>query len=492
MQLIDTINDIGFRKMVHTFEPRYTPPDRKTLSTRYLPQMFETEKSRILHLVEGVKHYACTTDMWTSKAQHAYMSLTVHYISEDFSLHSHLLETKEFPDSHTGVNIAEGLEGVLQDCNLFLSGLTAVTTDNGSNIVAATNLLDCVRLPCFSHCLNLGVEKASSLPDISRALARCRCLVSHFNHSPKAAYMFKKKQEDLQHSTQNLIPDVQTRWNSSYYMVQRIIEQQQPLCASMLELKRTDLMPSDVEFQSMEVYIEVMKPLVAITEAIGAQKWVTISTVRPLLHKLLKSHLCANSTDKPLAKKIKAELFADLEKRFSDRLLLLSKAAFLDPRLKELSFLTASEKKEVTTSIQEEGTELADDDELNTTASCQPAPAKKAKGEQSLFEIIEEVIHPATTENEKVALTGYQKASAELSMYSSELAVNKNPLLWWKENSFRYPIFSALAKTYLVIPATSVPSERAFSTAGHIVNKKRACLHPSSVNMLVFLSENLQ
>ena len=31
-----------------------------------------------------------------------------------------------------------------------------------------------------------------------------------------------------------------------------------------------------------------MKSLVTITEAIGAQKWVTISTIcRPLLHKLL-------------------------------------------------------------------------------------------------------------------------------------------------------------------------------------------------------------
>jgi len=46
--------------------------------------------------------------------------------------------------------------------------------------------------------------------------------------------------------------------------------------------------------------------------------------------------------------------------------------------------------------------------------------------------------------------------------------------------------------TWLRIPATSVPSERAFSSAGHIVNTKRACLLPSSVNMLVFLAENLQ
>ena len=46
-------------------------------------------------------------------------------------------------------------------------------------------------------------------------------------------------------------------------------------------------MPSTTEFAVMETYVQVVKPLVTITEAIGAQKWVTISTVCPLLHKLL-------------------------------------------------------------------------------------------------------------------------------------------------------------------------------------------------------------
>ena len=37
----------------------------------------------------------------------------------------------------------------------------------------------------------------------------------------------------------------------------------------------------------MEINIGVMKPLDTITEAIGAQTWVTMSTVRPLLYKTL-------------------------------------------------------------------------------------------------------------------------------------------------------------------------------------------------------------
>ena len=63
------------------------------------------------------------------------------------------------------------------------------------------------------------------------------------------------------------------------------------------------------------------------------------------------------------------------------------------------------------------------------------------------------------------------------------------PLVWWKDNQKHYP---RLARKFLCIPATSVPSERAFSVAGHVVNEKRACLLPENINMLVFLGANLE
>ena len=97
MQPISTVNDTGFRNMISVFESQYTPPDRKTLATHYLPKMFDTERKRILELVGSIYNFAIKTDLWTSRAKHAYTGLTIHYImEEDFSLQSHLLATKEF------------------------------------------------------------------------------------------------------------------------------------------------------------------------------------------------------------------------------------------------------------------------------------------------------------------------------------------------------------------------------------------------------------
>ena len=90
-----------------------------------------------------------------------------------------------------------------------------------------------------------------------------------FNHSAKSSYLLKQKQADLHHKVLALIQDVSTRWNSAYYMAKRILSQEQPLCATLLEVHKGDMMPSDSEFNTLEIFVKVMKPLVEITEAIG-------------------------------------------------------------------------------------------------------------------------------------------------------------------------------------------------------------------------------
>ena len=112
-------------------------------------------------------------------------------LTRHLKLQSHLLE---FPESHTGANIADELESIMDEWKLHKQGLSAVTTDNGSNVVSAIDVLGCIRMPCFSHTSQLAVEQVLKLPRVSSALARCRRLVSHFNHSAKSTYMLKQKQ----------------------------------------------------------------------------------------------------------------------------------------------------------------------------------------------------------------------------------------------------------------------------------------------------------
>ena len=66
-----------------------------------------------------------------------------------------------------------------------------------------------------------------------------------------------------------------------------------------------------------------------------------------------------------------------------------------------------------------------------------------------------------------------------------------NPLAFWKSNSFHYPVLSTMAKDYLTIQASSVPSERAFSSGTDLVTADRCSLGGKTVEITQFLKFNL-
>ena len=271
-------------------------------------------------------------------------------------------------------------------------------------------------------------------------------------------------------------------------MVSRILEQQQPICATLLEIQKTEFMPSDQEFKTMEVYLAVMKPFVDITEAIGAHKWCTISTLRPVIHKLLNTHLVADFSDSVLAKSMKKILSDDLSGRYTgDVLQILTKACFLDPRFKSLKFLPDNSKRDVILNLK---LDLSLTHPVESSLTSLEPPAKRSKGEHKLLEFLEEMTE--TAEVAETCSSMEEQLDLEICRYKGEEATDQGPLQWWKSCQGRYPLLSQLAKHYLSIPATSVPCERVFSRAGHVVNAKRSCLLPSNVNMLVFLAENLK
>lgn len=65
-----------------------------------------------------------------------------------------------------------------------------------------------------------------------------------------------------------------------------------------------------------------------------------------------------------------------------------------------------------------------------------------------------------------------------------------DPLSWWNGNKKQFPILSKLVKKYLCIPATSAPSERLFSISKILTQDRRATLHPSTLNSILFLNKN--
>ena len=91
------------------------------------------------------------------------------------------------------------------------------------------------------------------------------------------------------------------------------------------------------------------------------------------------------------------------------------------------------------------------------------------------------------------SLSLLDRIQIELKNYMKEpvIPLSAAPLLWWKLNCHKCPLIAKAARIILCVPATSVPSERVFSTARDIVTAQRASLSPDNVDALIFLKKNM-
>ena len=91
-------------------------------------------------------------------------------------------------------DVACAITNVLDNWNLSFKNLIATTTDNGSNVVAAFQILDSLRISCFGHNLDLAIKKGLNISQVQRAIIQCHSLVEMFHRSWKKSRDLSEKQ----------------------------------------------------------------------------------------------------------------------------------------------------------------------------------------------------------------------------------------------------------------------------------------------------------
>ena len=210
--------------------------------------------------------------------------------------------------------------------------------------------------------------------------------------------------------------------------------------------------------------------------------------VLPLLSSLTK-HVTVNDDDPGYIARFKEASVNDFNERVANMksIAVLKIATVLDPRCKNSKCLSDDAKEQTWSLIEQQ---IASDDWLKTYVQDDTNSVNSTICEfnEKRFNLME-----ADSDSEE----DVESASDEVQRYKMEkkVAASVYPLQWWKLNEYRYPKLAFFSKTVLCIPATSVPCERLFSSAGYIVNKTRSSLEPNTVNMLVclrsWLSDNI-
>lgn len=486
MEPYNVVAKLGFNRFVDGLQPQYEMPSRRYFSDTAIPDMYEAVKRKVQTLLEDVDYISFTTDMWTcDNSNKSYMSLTAQWITEEFGYERAILHVQGFSGSHTAQHIEDTLLEMLA-CWNAKDKFHTIVHDNGANIVKATKDAGLNHLRCTSHTLQLIIiEAMKQQRAVIDAVALGRKIVGHFQHSALACDKLRDLQGGLGIPQKKLVQDIATRWNSTYYMLESVLEQRKALIVYQADHDKLPKL-NENQWTLIDKTVKLLCPFEELTKELSKHT-ACASFVIPAV-RLLKSAIetCDSSGVGTMVDTIKKGLdtrFKDVESNME-----LTSATLLDNRFREKLFVgeeTCNSTIKYLTAVAE------------STPACQssnshetPEPTLKKQKTASMLWSNFDILKGESTKENKEMPTCF---SGEMSEYMKEPLIDRHedPLKYWLANKKRFPALSHLARKYLSAPPSSVDSERIFSTAGNVCVDNRSRLSSDNLEKLVFLNKNL-
>ena len=483
LQPFSIVEDIGFRNYSFGLDPRYIIPSRRTLTRRLIPELYSESKETLMKQLHDATDIHLTTDHWSSKRAQGFITVTAHFINSDWQLIPCVLDTERMTDSVTAQALADTISSIMDRWSIT-DKVRTIVTDNASNIKLCVKKLNKNWLPCVGHNFNLIVHDAmkSLSADMKNIKAKSKKIVGHFKHSTKASDCLEKIQIAENAEPLRLTQEVDTRWNSTLFMFQRLIKIYPFVMSALMKENRPDLCLTDGDLANIKQLIAVLEPFDKATRELSADTYPTASKVITLVDMLGKWMENAGQDEKSLASKLKANLSARFQENEETFELGWAAATFLDPRFKTNGFSCQQKYENVKDHLLNKMTPVQEEETQEETQEIEV-------NEDSLWKFFDNKVKHM----KKTSTTSAVKPTKEMERYleGDILSRSEDPLKWWKMNSISFPQLADLAKNYLACPATSTSSERLFSKAGELVCQRRSNLKPNKINMVLFLNKNL-
>ncbi|XP_064175268.1 zinc finger BED domain-containing protein 4 [Anguilla rostrata] len=496
------VENVGLNRLLEYLQPQYSLPSSSYFTSTAIPEMYKRVKEVvIMHLKEaegGVVHF--TASIWVSSQTREYLTLTAHWVTyescvrpqgQDFHC-SALLSISPIDCDYNVLNVQNQLE-YLWDAWISSSGLKIgfTVTDNQS-IGNTVEDNDHAALRCFGHTIDLIVNEAiKSQRMVQNLLSIARKICERVHRSAKA----KEKLAELQkvyHLPENqLVQDIPSKWKTSFYMLERLVEQKKAIDEMSIECNFRELISCD-QWEVMQSVCNALKPFeVACREM--SNRTATLGQVIPLVHILnRKIDMLFDETmgiDNML-KSLKQAMVSQMSSTLHDPRYMW--ATMLDPRYKT-SLFTEEEAEQCKQDLIQE-LELSSSTSTETKSllpnGCGEAPAPTnsvLSNKDNLWALMDDI--RSTIKQEE------RPRSSELAVleYLEEEILDQScdPLDYWNLKKFLWPDLAKVAVRYVSCPPSVVPAEILFDTAS--INCSQSQSRPLLENLeeLIFLKVNL-
>jgi hypothetical protein len=450
------VEDKGFIHFMSFACPEYDTPTSHTIG-RYIRELYEMEKKKIIEKLKAVEFCSLTTDGGTSSNATSYQDTNVHYLDEELCLQSHCLEVRENKEAHTAENYRENTDEVSEEFGITKK-IVMTVTDNENKMKAAFKKEE--RSGCMSHISHSSVTAGfTSCPEVMATLAKNRKIATKHNTSYAFKYKLEEEQKKMEIPVRPILQDVPTRWGSTRASTQSFLDNKEKSEEGVEESNRSDIFKD--EFKNMQAINQALRKIkyrkkqkmsdYLLTEAdmfriknlngfltkidifsttLGGNKFVTASVVFPVVASM-KKLLKPDSNDPVYLARMKEVILKDFKKRIAENLnggfLFISTA--LDPRFKNLKMIEDKEGREgVFRKIEKEMREMSKEAPTETLVDDD----QKIKKRNLCLDY---------DESDEETEDDVDTIEKEMTRYRNEAVLDKDddPLTWWRVRKSQYP-----------------------------------------------------
>ncbi|GBC28968.2 zinc finger BED domain-containing protein 4-like [Rhizophagus irregularis DAOM 181602=DAOM 197198] len=248
LQPFTIVENPEFKLLINKLNPHYILPCRQTLKEKFI-ENYKMRKN------VNLKRF--------------YLGVTMHYINNNWELKNLLLDLIPVNGSHTAGLITSKLLQILEEFSIS-NNILALTTDNGSNMIA------CAVKAGMSH--------------VGNEIKKLRQFVVKIKNSP--LFLDKLSEICTLKKVKFLKPilDIDIRWNSTYFMINRQILMQgvSELLATTNVEELGDLFPTISEWRYIKELAKVLEPMYEATNLLSSSKNPTQGDIRLVFNGMFK------------------------------------------------------------------------------------------------------------------------------------------------------------------------------------------------------------
>ncbi|XP_063783197.1 zinc finger BED domain-containing protein 4 [Pseudophryne corroboree] len=488
------VDNVGFNRLLEYLQPQYSLPSPSYFSRIAIPDMYENVKHIIVsHLKEaesGVIHF--TAGIWMSSQTREYLTLTAHWVtfdstfkpqSEDYHC-SALLHVSQIDCDYNGVTVLKHLEYLWESWITAFGLQIGITVTDNHSIGKTLNESDHSSVECFGHTVDLIVNEAiKSQRMVQNLLSIARKICERVHRSTKAKEKLAELQKEYGLPPHHLIQDVPSKWNTSFHMLQRLIEQKSAIDEMSIECSFRELISCD-QWEVMQSVCHALKPFEAASKEMSMHT-ATLSQVIPMIHILnRKIEMLFEETMgiDTMLKSLKEAMVCRLSSTLHDPRYIF--ATLLDPRYKASLFSEEEAEEYKLGLIRELELLNSTSDDAPVLNGCNKHSPPKHK-DDNIWSLMA---------NMKRSTSVKQKLPEDIVLTYLEEEVlehNCDPLTYWNMKKSSWPVLSKLAVRFLGCPPSVIPSEKLFNTSNESGSFNQTRLMMEHFEQLIFLKVNL-